>query len=61
MTDMFLCWEIDLICILNIVKDITYDYVKYTSKTTIQSLKVQMSCCKTHRIGFLQFGYYPKS
>ena len=36
--------------LLNIIKNIMYDFVRYMFKIAMQSLKVQVSCCKTHRI-----------
>ena len=49
--DMFLCQEMDLLHIFNIVKDITHDLIKDMFKTTMQSLKVQVFCYKIYRIG----------
>ena len=36
--------------LLNIIKNIMYDFVRYMFKIAMQSLKAQVSCCKTHRI-----------
>jgi len=38
--DMFLCWEMNLSCIFNIIKDMTYDFIRGMSKMMMQSLKV---------------------
>ena len=37
-TDMFLCWKIDLLC--DFIKNMVHDFVKDMFKTTMQSLKV---------------------
>ena len=36
--------------LLNIIKNIMHDFVRYMFKIAMQSLKAQVSCCKTHRI-----------
>ena len=36
-TDIFLCWEMDLLCIFNIVKNMIYNFVRYISKNNIRS------------------------
>ena len=48
--NIFLCWEIDLLCIFNIVKDMMYDLIRGISKMMIKSLKVQVSYYKAYKI-----------
>jgi len=36
-TDIFLCWEMDLLCIFNIVKNMIYNFVRYISKNDVRS------------------------
>ena len=40
MADMFLCWEMNFLCIFNIIKDMIYDLIRGMFKIMIQSLKV---------------------
>ena len=40
----------DLLCIFNIIKDMTYDFIRGISKMTMQGLRVQVSYYKTRRI-----------
>ena len=49
--DIFLCQETDLLCIFNIVKGMMCNLIRDMSKMIMQSLKVQVSYYKTHRIG----------
>ena len=41
----------DLLHIFNIFKNMTYKFIRYMPKMMMQGLKVQVSCCKTYRIG----------
>ena len=41
----------DFLYIFNVIKDITYDFIRDMSKIMMQSSKVQVSCHKTHKIG----------
>jgi len=47
MANIFLCWKTYLFCI---IKDIAYHFIRDMFKIIIQSLKVQISYNKTHRI-----------
>ena len=40
MTDMFLCWEINIFHIFNIVKNIMHNLIRDMFKKMIQSLKI---------------------